>query len=40
MTIPQAIALGFALGLCVSPLLVALVMVTRKVVRDREDPWL
>jgi hypothetical protein len=39
MTIAQAMALGFALGLCVSPLLVLGAAMVYKRNRQREDPW-
>jgi hypothetical protein len=39
VTVQNALVLGFAFGLLVSPLLVLVVMATMRSVRDREDPW-
>jgi len=40
MTVQSAFILGLALGICVSPALVVLVLITLKRTRQREDPWL
>jgi hypothetical protein len=40
MTVQNGIALGFVLGCLTSPFLVLLVVIIRKLNRNREDPWL